>query len=222
MKAKKTYSKLKKLLLVILLTGLLPVIYFGTVSVKAYFDTPAIVSKIYSSNKIKIKIEDLPINLQEALLKVEDPNFYYHNGIDLKTPGAGYTSITQAIVKVYFFDGFTPGFLRYKKVKQSLIALIFNSRVDKNTQLDIFINSVYLGNYKNKEIVGFVDGAKTYFDKEFSELSTDEYLSLVAMIIAPNDFNVAKHPEKNKDRVEKIKKLLKGEYKLISLTDVYY
>ena len=222
MKAKKTYSKLKKLLLVILLTGLLPVIYFGTVSVKAYFDTPAIVSKIYSSNKIKIKIEDLPINLQEALLKVEDPNFYYHNGIDLKTPGAGYTSITQAIVKVFFSDGFTQGILRYKKVKQSLIALIFNSRVNKNTQLDIFINSVYLGNYKNKEIVGFVDGAKTYFDKEFSELSTDEYLSLVAMIIAPNDFNVAKHPEKNKDRVEKIKKLLKGEYKHISLTDVYY
>ncbi len=222
MKAKKTYSKLKKLLLVILLVGLLPVIYFSTVSVKAYFDTPTIVSKIYSSNKIKIRIEDIPINLQEILLKVEDPGFYYHNGIDLKTPGAGYTTITQAIVKVYFFNGFTPGFLRYKKIKQSLIALIFNSRVDKNTQLDIFINSVYLGNYKDKQIVGFADGAKTYFNKEFNELSTDEYLSLVAMIIAPNDFNIAKYPEKNKVRVEKIKKLLKGEYKPTSLTDVYY
>lgn len=226
MKKIKPSSKFRillKILAVIFLVIGIPIAYFSVVAVKAYFDSQSIITKIYSSNKLSIKLEDLPEQYREALLKVEDPNFYEHNGIDLKTPGAGYTTITQGLVKIYFFpEGFSPGFLRYKKIKQSLIALAFNSRVDKNTQLDIFINTVYLGTYQKKEVIGFQEGAKVYFNKEFKELSFDEYLSLLATIIAPNDFSISKEPEKNKERVKRIKLLLKGECKPINLSDVYY
>lgn len=223
---KKPSNKLKilvKIIAIILLIIGLPISYFAVITLKAYFDSPKIVTQIYSSNKIVLKLEDLPENYRIALITVEDPLFYQHNGIDLKTPGAGYTTITQGLVKVYFFpEGFSPGFLRYKKIKQSLMALAFNSKVDKNTQLEVFINSVYLGNNQQKEIIGFPAAAKSYFNKDFAALTFDEYLSLVAMVIAPNDLSVSKQPDKNKERVKRITHLLKGECRPTNLTDVYY
>ncbi|MBI4853377.1 MAG: transglycosylase domain-containing protein [Acidobacteria bacterium] len=224
MKKIKTSNKLLvKILVVVFVVIVFPIIYFSIITIKAYFDSQTIVNKIYSSNKLTLRLEDFSQEQRLALLKVEDPNFYEHNGVDLKSPGAGYTTITQGLVKIYFFpEGFSPGFLKYKKIKQSLIALAFNSKVDKNTQLDIFINTVYLGNIQSKEILGFQEGANAYFKKDFKQLSFDQYLSLVAMIIAPNDFHPIKKTEKNKERVRRINRLLKDECKAISLSDVYY
>ncbi|MFQ5637870.1 MAG: biosynthetic peptidoglycan transglycosylase [bacterium] len=205
------------ILLVVLL-----VLYFSFVAIKAYFDIHRIIAEIESSGRIVLKLEEIPADYVISLLAVEDPNFYTHSGIDITTPGAGWTTITQGIVKIYFFDGFSPGFLRYKKMNQSLIAWILNQRVDKNTQLQIFINSVFLGNHNSTEVIGFQEGSKVYFNKEFSQLNGDEFLSLVAMIIAPNQFNVVTQTSKNRERVNRIKRLLNGECKPVELNDVYY
>jgi len=70
--------------------------------------------------------------------------------------------------------------------------------------------------------MGFADMAKTYFGKQLNELTDDKYLSLEAMLIAPNQFNVKYHSEQNRARVEKIKKVLFGEYQPKGLCDVYY
>ena len=51
------------------------------------------------AQKFKILSGDLSQRQKEILIKVQDPGFYNHNGIDLSTPGAGLTTITQAIVK---------------------------------------------------------------------------------------------------------------------------
>lgn len=46
-----------------------------------------------------LDISDLSAWQLDALLKIEDPAFYRHKGVDLKTPGAGLTTITQSLVK---------------------------------------------------------------------------------------------------------------------------
>jgi hypothetical protein len=58
--------------------------------------------------RFEIFSHDLSKRQKEILIKVQDPGFYGHNGIDLSTPGAGLTTITQAIVKKLYFDGFKP------------------------------------------------------------------------------------------------------------------
>jgi membrane peptidoglycan carboxypeptidase len=198
------------------------VIYVSFIAGQAYLQTPGIVSQIDSSGVCVLNLNDIDRDFLNALLAVEDPLFYSHNGIDFSTPGAGWTTITQAIVKIYFYSEFSPGFLKYRKVNQSIVAWVFNRRVDKNAQLRIFINSAYFGDHNGKEIIGFQDAARTYFQKEFSELNRDEYLSLVAMIVGPNEFNVASQPEKNKERVKRIKRMLNGECQAVDLSDVYY
>lgn len=202
----------------VLITPLAALILY--IAVSAYFETPAVVEQIESSGKMTLKLEDVPGDFQASLLAVEDPNFYTHHGIDLSTAGAGWTTITQGIIKIYFFENFSKGL--FNKLRQSIIAVVFNSRVDKRTQLEIFINSVYLGTQNGREVIGFRDGAKTYFEKDFSQLTKDEFLQLTAIIVAPNDFEPRNHYAENQSRTNRIKHLLAGECRPAGMSDVYY
>ena len=216
-------SKFGALLLVTVILALIVIVFScGFVMIKAYFDTPKVVAAAIAPEKVPLQLRDLPDEYRRILLTVEDPNFYSHHGVDLRTPGAGWTTITQGIVKIYFYDGFTPGTFRYRKLEQSLIALVFDARVSKETQLLIFINSAYFGSHDGRDVVGFRAAAGEYFHKDFAALTRDEFISLVAMIVGPNEFNVMTSPAKNKDRVNRINHLLSGACKPAGLTDVYY
>lgn len=154
------------------------------------------------------------------LIQIQDPGFYSHNGLDLSTPGAGLTTITQSIVKKLYFKEFKPGI---KKYKQSLIArFVVNSHLEKHQQLEIFLNSAYMGSIDGKEIVGFYYAAKHYYNTDLALLTDDQFLSLIAMLIGPDQFNILQNPMNNQKRVEKIKKVIAGEYIPNGLTDVYY
>jgi membrane carboxypeptidase/penicillin-binding protein len=110
--------------------------YLLVVAGTAYVQTPALVASLNASDRLPLTLEAFGQERLDALLAVEDPNFHSHNGIDLQTPGAGWTTITQGLVKIHFFPGgFSPGFLRTGKIKQTVIAYVFNARVDKATQL---------------------------------------------------------------------------------------
>lgn len=222
----KTFYRQHRILAALLLAVALPIslilLYCASVIIRAYVDTPRVVAQSTSPERVSLRLEDVPDDYQNILLSVEDPDFSSHHGIDFTTPGAGWTTITQGIVKVYFYNGFTPGLFRYRKLEQSLIAWVFNGRVDKRTQLLIFINSAYFGNYDGREIVGFRNASRAYFNKGFSELTKEEYISLVAMLIGPNEFNVLRQPIKNKERVERINRLLNGECRPTGHHDVYY
>jgi membrane peptidoglycan carboxypeptidase len=196
------------------------VIGYETVSVVvARHATPDIFQRILAEDK-GVVLSDIPAKRVDQLLAVEDPGFYQHNGVDLSTPGAGLTTITQAMVKYLYFDDFRSGFM---KLEQTLIArLAVDPLISKDEQLTVFINTAYLGHVDGSEVRGFPSAAKVYFRKAFYELTDEEYLSLVAMLIAPNRFSVKYHPDKNRERVELIKMVLSGEYRPKGNRDVYY
>lgn len=195
-------------------------VYCGIVVLNARHATPAIIQKAVSSDAMKLRSADLSAWQLNALLAVEDPNFYHHKGVDLKTPGAGLTTITQGLVKFLYFEKFKPGLA---KIRQTLIArFALDPLVPKDTQLEILINYIYLGNAGAKQVYGLADAAQAYYHKPFSGLNEDEYLSIVAMIIAPNNFNIITASQANAERVARIRKVLSGEYKPKGLMDIYY
>lgn len=195
-------------------------VYYVVIVVKARMDTPGIVKKALEKDNMTLQAGDLNKWQLDALLAVEDPNFYTHNGVDLKTPGAGITTITQGLVKMYYFDSFKPGIA---KIKQTLIALLaVNPLVSKDDQLKLFINNINLGNIEGKPVVGFDNAARVYYKKPFKNLTKNEYLSIIAMIIAPENFNIIKKHEANAKRTERIRKVVSGEYKPKRLMDIYY
>jgi len=126
----------------------------------AYFETPKVVAAVEQSSTLPLTISDFRGSRLEWLLKVQDPDFYHHPGFDWWTRGAGYTTMTQGLVKRLFYpSGFKRGFLRWRKIQQTTIALAFNSRVPKNEQLRLFVNLAYLGTRNGHPIVGFSQAA---------------------------------------------------------------
>lgn len=176
----------------------------------AWFQSPKVVVARVRSTPMPLGSSQFSGERLHWLLTVDDPNFFQHHGVDFSPSAGGYTTITQSLVKTLFFDHFEPGFMRWKKIRQSAIALAFDRRVPKDEQLRLFINTVYLGTRNGREIRGFADGAQHYFGKDFRALSDQEYLSLVAVISAPSKYAPDKHMAANRERVERLQRFLAG------------
>jgi membrane peptidoglycan carboxypeptidase len=180
--------------------------------------TPAALASVAARPR---RLADVPEKRRAMLLAVEDPGFYRHHGIDLSTPGAGWTTITQSLVKhLYFPDGFKPGFA---KIEQSLIAWwVLDPAVSKDEQLEIFVNHASFGTIDGRDVIGFADAARTFYARPIAELSDRELLSLVAMLIGPNELDPRTHPRENARRTDRIEALLAGRCKPAGVFDVDY
>jgi len=157
---------------------------------------------------VSVSPKDLGLNehRQNILVKIQDPTFYEHSWIEWPSPLTT-TTITQSLVKKLFFKKFEKGF---KKIKQTLIArLIVNPNISKDTQLVAFMSTAYFGENDGKQLFGFEQGSNSLFGKSLEELSDDEYLTLVAMLPAPNALKP--NTVASKERVRRIKKVLSGE-----------
>jgi membrane carboxypeptidase/penicillin-binding protein len=208
----------RKRLFVIILGSVLGavLVYYAAEIIIARIKAPRITTGILQSDGIRLQFSDLSTRRLEILLSVEDPDFFNHRGVDLKTPGAGLTTITQSLVKKLYFKNFKPG---VRKIKQTLIArFALDPLVSKEDQLVIFINTFDFC-YETR---GFAEASEFYYGKAFSELSEDEYISLVAMCIGCGSYNLIHNAERNAERVARIKKLLSGEYIPMGMKDIYY
>lgn len=215
---KKTPGKSVLTVLSLLLVALAA--YYTGSLLLAWARTPAIVRAFVQSEHTRLSLHDLSAWQIHALLAVEDPAFYQHHGIDLHTPGAGLTTLTQALAKQMYFHPFKPGI---RKIKLMLLArLVLDPLVSKDDQLALFVNHIYLGNVAGKPAIGFAEAAQAYYGKEVGRLTEYEYLSIVAMIIAPRNFHILDRPAANEERTRRVQKVVSGEYQPMNLMDVYY
>jgi membrane peptidoglycan carboxypeptidase len=167
-----------------------------------------------------LQVPELSARQRAILLSVEDPNFMQHHGVDFSTPGAGYTTITQGLVKQLYFDDFKPG---WRKFPQTLIAyFVLDKYVSKQDQLRLLISGAYLGGSTSGPVYGFEAAAHAYFDKPFAQLSDVEYTGLVGMLIAPNNYSPQRNPQAFAERVSRIQALLEQRYQPKSVSDLYY
>jgi membrane peptidoglycan carboxypeptidase len=201
----------------------LAIVAIAVQSCVAFFRTPSVVAQVWQSRNLQLQLSEFREQRLQWLLKVQDPDFYHHHGVDLGTPGVGYTTITQGLVKILFYRySFKPGFLRWRKMQQTIIALAFDARVPKDKQLRLFVNLAYMGDRNGHPIVGFSQAAQEYFGKDFQNLTDEEYLALVAVLVAPARYSPATHLADNQERVTRIRRVLAGTCKPVGHADVEY
>ena len=154
-------------------------------------------------------LASMPKEWVDILITVEDPTFWDNDGTDFNTPGAGMTTITQAVGKQLYFDRFVPGL---KKIELVLLAkYALTPTATKEEILNTFLNIAYFGHVDGEPIHGFEMAALVYFAKPLLALTREEYLALVAIVPAPNDLRPDRHPTENAKRVRRIKRLLDRE-----------
>ena len=146
--------------------------------------------------KMTVDFEDIPDNLVNAYVAIEDERFYSHHGVDIKRTGAailnyivhfgnssfGGSTITQQLVKNMTGDS-TDSITR--KVNEWWKAFLLESYFDKEEILEMYLNIIYVG----PNIYGVQTGAKYYFDKDVEDLSLAECAYLAGINNAPNAYN---------------------------------
>lgn len=181
-------------------------------------ETLAIFAPFVAPDEGLLAWSDLSERQLEILLLVEDPKFWTHNGIDTRTPGAGITTITQALVKRLYFENFTKGPLN--KLRQSRIARNrVHPNVAKETQLNAFLNLAYFGHSEGVDILGFEAAAQHHFSKPIGSLEEREYILLVGSLIGPNRWKAG--TDDGEERADRIERLLAGDCVLKKNNDVY-
>ena len=183
-------------------------LYLAATVTEGFLRASVVVARQARRTPLRLSPSDVSAEQLRVLLTVEDPRFFSHHGVDFFTPGAGMTTITQAVVKFVYFKPFHPGVM---KIRQTLLAIGFDARIDKRTQLALFLNAGYFGTYNGHEVRGFEDAAGTYFHRDFASLTRQQYLSLVAMCVGPDKYSVATHRQENAERIARIERLLRGE-----------
>lgn len=176
-----------------------------------------------------------PRHLQ-ALIRIEDPTFYEHPGLNLSN-GQGVTTITSVVARDVFLQnhdsdgiqGAMQSFYRgvfdcCKRVDlgRDVMSLVLNSHATKQQQLNIFLNGTYLGSADGKAVIGYEAAANTYYRKRLSRLTDEEFYGLVAMTMAPNRYHPVRNAELHAQRVKRIAAVVTGRCEPDGWLDLTY
>lgn len=161
---------------------------------------------------------DLGRGRVEQLLLIEDPGFLRHGGVDLSTPGSGLTTLTQSVGKRLGFTAFRPG---VRKVRLIGYAMGLESRLTKHQILALYLDTVWMGIGPHGPMAGFFDASQQIYSRPPAELSEHEFLSLIAVPIAPRKFSLVKRSPELDERIARIEKLVRKQCEPNGLRDVW-
>ncbi|MBQ7704659.1 MAG: transglycosylase domain-containing protein [Selenomonadaceae bacterium] len=142
-----------------------------------------------------VLFRDIPSNLRQAIIAVEDVRFYAHGGFDIESIARatvvnveageieeGGSTITQQLAKNLFLTqerSFT------RKFEELLLAIEIENHFDKNKILELYLNTIYFGS----NFYGVYEAAHGYFGKEPKELTTAECAMLAGIPNAPSIYS---------------------------------
>lgn len=157
-------------------------------------------------NRIWVDMEDIPDELGEAFVAIEDQRFYSHKGVDWKRTGGavinyltgsgsyGGSTITQQLIKNLTEDN---EYSVKRKINEIFRALALEKQIDdKDRILEMYMNTIPFGQHA----YGVQAAAKTYFNKDVSQLDLAECAAIAGITNAPTRYNPFRHPENTKAR----------------------
>ena len=184
-------------------------------AVKAARLDPARIATLYGQRQEErrlVRIDEVPELLVTGLQAVEDRDFAHHHGIDVsgmaraawvnllageKRQGA--STLTQQLARSGLL-GIGKEQTWTRKFNEILYAIILESRYDKRTILETYLNQVYLGQRGGQAIHGMASGAEFWFGRELGDLSTEQVALLIGLVKGPSHYDPRRHPERALER----------------------
>ena len=169
------------------------------------------------SNRLPVSIDQIPEDLQHAVVAIEDERFYEHNGIDVRgilragvkalTSGSlseGASTITQQLLKNNVFTNWTNESTQLERITRKLqeqyLAVQIEKKVDKQTILENYLNTINLG----AGAYGVQAASRQYFNKDVWDLNLSECATLAGITQAPTKYNPIENPKENAKRRKEV------------------
>ena len=175
---------------------------------KIYDRNGELISELFTVKREPVNFEDLPENLINAVLAIEDSAFYTHRGIHLKRVfGAlianirsgkieqGASTITMQLART-LFTGREKTYSR--KIKEIWLALKIEKKYSKNEILTLYFNQIYFGH----GAYGIQAASQFYFNKPISKLTLAECALLAGLPQSPNRLSPLRNPQLARKRQE--------------------
>lgn len=179
--------------------------YKPRIPLRIYTADGALIGEFGEERRTFAAIQDVPSDLQFAIISAEDDRFFEHSGVDiagliraslLNLSGAskqGGSTITMQVARNFYLS-------REKTVSRKFYEILLSLKIEhylsKEQILEVYINQIYLG----QRAYGFAAASQAYYGKPLKKLSLAEFAMLAGLPKAPSKYNPVVNPKRATER----------------------
>jgi penicillin-binding protein 1A len=180
--------------------------YHPSLVTDVYSDDGQVIGSFALERRIVVRYDQIPQRVKDAIISVEDQNFYSHWGIDiygiaraaLKDIMAGRvveggSTLTQQLSKNLFL---TPERRFRRKIQEAMLSIQIERYYTKDQILTMYVNQHFMGHGQ----YGFAAAADFYFGKQLKDLSIEEAALLAALPRSPINYSPILHLDRARQR----------------------
>jgi len=172
------------------------------VPLRVYDRNEILLAEFGEHRRIPVKFDKIPRYLIDAVVSVEDDQFWNHWGVDftallaaayeLVTTGhktRGGSTITMQVARNFFLS---PEQTYSRKFNEILLALKIESELSKEKIMELYLNKIFLGH----RAYGISAASQVYYDKPLAELTLAQAAMIAGLPKAPSKYNPISNPER--------------------------
>ncbi len=185
-------------------------------------DTPLLTALMSGERekRRRVPLSVIPLKMQQAVLAIEDQNFYLHPGVNPFTTLAavvtntfgnkpylvGGSTITQQLARNFFLteelavEQAAKRRSYGRKAQEWFISIVLERRASKDEILELYLNDVYLGQRGSFAIHGVAQASRLLFGKDVSNLSLAEAALIAGIIQSPSSLSPFNHTKRAEER----------------------
>ena len=192
---------------------------------RVYSKDDQLIAEFGEYRRRPITYEQVPDDLRNAFISIEDSRFYDHKGVDFRgiaravvsafksrrvTQGA--STITMQVARNFYLSNDRT---LDRKLREALLALKIEDELNKEEILELYLNKIFLG----KRSYGVGSAAEIYYGKKVEELTLAQSAMIAGLPKAPSKYNPVTNPKRAKIRRDYI---LKRMFDLDYITESAY
>jgi penicillin-binding protein 1A len=180
--------------------------YNPSAGTKIYADDDVLIGELKVEKGIFVHLDDMPKNMINAIVAVEDSRFWKHKGIDYiaiaravvkdvlhASLREGGSTLTQQLAKVVFLS---PEKTLRRKLMEASLAVKIEKNLTKKEILELYLNKVYFGH----GAYGVEMASNVYFGKSVKQLNLSEAALIAGLVKAPTSYSPFNNLSKAKER----------------------
>ena len=172
------------------------------VPLRIYDRNEILLAEFGEHRRMPVAFDKIPRHLIDAVVSVEDDQFWNHSGVDfyalmaavyeVATTGRktrGGSTITMQVARNFFLS---PEQTYARKFIEILLALKIESELSKEKIIELYLNKIFLGH----RAYGISAASQVYYDKKLADLTLAQSAMIAGLPKAPSKYNPISNPER--------------------------